>query len=56
MREAFDRVLRLEQVEQRYGGVADPADAALDTMPGPEPARRRSTPGGTASPTSSSRR
>jgi pimeloyl-ACP methyl ester carboxylesterase/uncharacterized protein YukE len=35
MREAFDRVLRLEQVERGYGGVADPADAALDTMPGP---------------------
>ena len=34
MREAFDRVLTLEQVEQRYGGVADPADAALDSMPG----------------------
>ena len=34
MREAFDRVLRLDQVEQRYAGVADPADAALDTMPG----------------------
>lgn len=36
MREAFDRVLRLEQVERRYGDIADPADAALDTMPGPE--------------------
>ena len=35
MQEAFDRVLRLEQVEQRYAGVADPADAALDAMPGP---------------------
>jgi uncharacterized protein YukE len=35
MREAFSRVLTLEQVERRYGGVADPADAALDTMPGP---------------------
>jgi pimeloyl-ACP methyl ester carboxylesterase len=35
MREGFDRVLRLEQVERRYGSVADPADAALDTMPGP---------------------
>lgn len=35
MRAAFDRVLSLEQVEQRYGGVADPADAALATRPGP---------------------
>ncbi|HET7193959.1 MAG TPA: alpha/beta hydrolase [Nocardioides sp.] len=35
MREAFDRVLRLEQVQRRYGGVADPADAALTAMPGP---------------------
>ncbi|HEX5862491.1 MAG TPA: hypothetical protein VFY58_11640, partial [Nocardioides sp.] len=35
MRAAFDRVLSLEQVERRYAGVADPADAALDTMPGP---------------------
>ncbi|HET8960516.1 alpha/beta hydrolase [Nocardioides sp.] len=35
MREAFDRVLRLDQVERRYAGVADPADAALDTLPGP---------------------
>ena len=35
MRSAFDRTLRLEQVEHRYAGVADPADAALDTMPGP---------------------
>jgi len=35
MQAAFDRVLRLEQVEQRYGGLADPADAALDAMPGP---------------------
>jgi hypothetical protein len=34
MREAFNRVLTLEQVERRYGGVADPADAALDDMPG----------------------
>lgn len=35
MREAFARVLRLEQVEQTYGGATDPADAALATMPGP---------------------
>ncbi len=33
MRAAFDRVLTLEQVEQRYGGVEDPADGALATMP-----------------------
>jgi pimeloyl-ACP methyl ester carboxylesterase len=38
MREAFDRVLRLDQVEHRYSGVADPADGALATMPGPEAA------------------
>jgi Alpha/beta hydrolase len=35
MRAAFDRVLRLEQVEQRYAGVADAADGVLATMPGP---------------------
>lgn len=35
MREAFDRVLRIDQVRQRYAAVADPADAVLDTMPGP---------------------
>lgn len=34
MRAAFDRVLTLEQVEQRYAGVPDPADEALDAMPG----------------------
>jgi uncharacterized protein YukE len=34
MREAFARVLTLDQVQRRYAGVADPADAALDTMPG----------------------
>jgi hypothetical protein len=34
MRAAFDRVVRVEQVERRYAGVADPADAALGTMPG----------------------
>ena len=34
MREAFDRVLALDQVEQRYAGVADPADAALAAAPG----------------------
>ena len=33
MRDAFTRVLTLEQVERRYGGVADPADAALDALP-----------------------
>lgn len=36
MRAAFDRVLTLEQVEQRYGGMPDPADAALATKPGPD--------------------
>jgi hypothetical protein len=35
MNEAFQRVLSLDQVERRYGGTADPADAALDRMPGP---------------------
>ena len=30
---AFTRVLTLEQVEAAYGGVADPADAALATKP-----------------------
>lgn len=34
MRAAFDRVLTLEQVEQRFGGAEDPADAALATRPG----------------------
>jgi uncharacterized protein YukE len=34
MREAFGRVLALDQVEQRYGGVEDPADAALAAAPG----------------------
>jgi hypothetical protein len=34
MREAFARVLTLDQVERRYGGVDDPADTALDSMPG----------------------
>lgn len=34
MREAFARVLTLEQVERRYGGVPDPADEALDSLPG----------------------
>jgi uncharacterized protein YukE len=33
MREAFNRVLGLDQVERRYGGATDPADAALDSMP-----------------------
>jgi alpha/beta hydrolase family protein len=35
MREAFARVLTLEQVERRYGGTPDPADEALDSLPGP---------------------
>ncbi len=30
---AFAKVLTLDQVEQQYGGVADPADGALATMP-----------------------
>lgn len=30
---AFTRVLTLDQVEARYGGVADPADAALASKP-----------------------
>ena len=33
MSEAFGRVLTLEQVEQRYAGVADPADEALAGKP-----------------------
>lgn len=33
MREEFARLLTLDQVESRYGGVADPADQALDSMP-----------------------
>lgn len=33
MTEAFGRVLDLDQVERHYGGVADPADAALDAKP-----------------------
>lgn len=38
---AFTRVLTFEQVEAAYGGVADPADAALATRPpaGASPAR-----------------
>ena len=35
MRLAFERVLTLDQVERRYGGRADPADAALASRPGP---------------------
>jgi hypothetical protein len=35
MREAFDRVLRLEQVESRYGDVGDPADAVIANLPAP---------------------
>ena len=37
MREAFNRVLTLDQVERRYGGVTDPADAALASKPGRTP-------------------
>ncbi len=33
MTDAFERVLTLEQVDRVYGGVADPADAALATKP-----------------------
>jgi len=33
MNEAFGRVLTLDQVERRYGGVPDPADEALATKP-----------------------
>lgn len=33
MRAAFERVMTLDQVEQRYGGTEDPADGALATMP-----------------------
>jgi hypothetical protein len=33
MNDAFRRLLTLEQVERRYGGVADPADEALATQP-----------------------
>lgn len=33
MRTALERAMTLEQVEQRYGDVADPADGALLTMP-----------------------
>lgn len=33
MREAFRGALTLEQVDQRWGGVADPADAALARRP-----------------------
>ena len=33
MNDAFSRVLTLDQVERFYGGVADPADAALATKP-----------------------
>lgn len=31
---AFERVMTLDQVESRYGGVPDPADEALDRRPG----------------------
>ncbi len=33
MNAAFGRVLHLDAVDRLYGGVADPADAALDTLP-----------------------
>ena len=40
--EALDRVATLPQVDRRFGGVADPADAALDRLPGDrDPARVR---------------
>jgi hypothetical protein len=35
IQEVFARVLTLDQVERRYGGADDPADAALGSMPGP---------------------
>lgn len=35
MNDAFARVLTLDQVARVYGGAADPADAALDSAPGP---------------------
>ncbi|WP_139977878.1 alpha/beta hydrolase [Nocardioides litoris] len=34
MKEAFTRVLDLDAVDRLYGGVEDPADAALDRKPG----------------------
>ena len=34
MVDAFTRVLTLDQVERRYGGMPDPADEALDRLPG----------------------
>ncbi|WP_345526184.1 alpha/beta hydrolase [Nocardioides endophyticus] len=40
IQEAFSRVLTLDQVERAYGGSADPADAALDSMPGPSASSR----------------
>ena len=49
MREAFSRVMSLDQVERTYGGVADPADAALAGEARRRArARPRSTSGGTA--------
>lgn len=35
MRDAFSRVTTADQVERRYGGSEDPADAALASRPGP---------------------
>ncbi|GAA4695743.1 alpha/beta hydrolase [Nocardioides conyzicola] len=40
IQEAFARVLTLDQVERRYGGADDPADAALHAMPGPDASSR----------------
>ena len=33
---AFERVLTLESIEERYGGAPDPADEALESMPSPD--------------------
>lgn len=33
---AFERVMTIDQVESHYGGVPDPADAALETRPAPD--------------------
>lgn len=40
IQEAFARALTLDQVERRYAGTDDPADAALDSMPGPNASPR----------------
>lgn len=36
MKAAFNAVLTTEQISARWGGVADPADAARQSMPGPD--------------------